>query len=125
MPRAKKFWLLRNLDIAAGLMSCRAPSAPLPQRPAFDTKAPPLIAAGPFLYVLQDCIDESGKLPQIDRKIRPMSRQAEEAMERTEFLRKQAERFLRLAQECTDPEIRDQLVSKTNEYRDMLERAGA
>src|ERR1700674_4518041 len=56
----KKFWLFRNRGIAAGLMSCRAPSAPLPQRPAFDTKAPPLIAAGPFLYVLQDCIDESG-----------------------------------------------------------------
>jgi hypothetical protein len=43
-------------------------------------------------------------------------------MERTEFLRRQAERFLRLAQECTDPEIRDQLVSMANEYRDMLER---
>jgi hypothetical protein len=42
-------------------------------------------------------------------------------MERTEFLRKQAERFLRLAQECTDPEIRDQLVSMANEYRAMLE----
>jgi hypothetical protein len=42
-------------------------------------------------------------------------------MERTEFLRKQAGRFLRLAQECTDPEIRRQLVSMANEYRDMLE----
>jgi len=41
-------------------------------------------------------------------------------MERTEFLRKQADRFLRLAQECTDPEIRRQLVSMADEYRDML-----
>jgi hypothetical protein len=49
------------------------------------------------------------------------SRQAEEAMERTEFLRKQADRFFRLAQECTDPEIRRQLMSMANEYRDMLE----
>ena len=47
--------------------------------------------------------------------------QAEEAMERTEFLRKQADRFLRLAQECTDPEICRQLMSMANEYRDMLE----
>jgi hypothetical protein len=42
-------------------------------------------------------------------------------MERTEFLRKQADRFLRLAHECTDPEIRRQLVSMANEYRNMLE----
>jgi hypothetical protein len=42
-------------------------------------------------------------------------------MERTEFLRKQAERFSRLAQECTDPKIRHQLVSMANEYRQMLE----
>jgi hypothetical protein len=42
-------------------------------------------------------------------------------MERTEFLRKQADRFLRLAQECTDPEIRRQLVSMADEYRTMLE----
>ncbi|HEX9320877.1 MAG TPA: hypothetical protein VF913_01985 [Xanthobacteraceae bacterium] len=49
------------------------------------------------------------------------SRQAEEAMERTEFLRKQAERFLRLAQECTDAKIRQQLMSMANEYRNMLE----
>ncbi len=42
-------------------------------------------------------------------------------MERTEFLRKQADRFLRLAQECTDPEICRQLMSMANEYRDMLE----
>ncbi len=39
------------------------------------------------------------------------SRQAEEAMERTEFLRKQAERFLRLAQECTDAKIRQSASS--------------
>jgi hypothetical protein len=50
------------------------------------------------------------------------SRQAEEAMERTEFLRKQVERFLRLAQECTDPKIRRQLVSMADEYQNMLER---
>ena len=43
-------------------------------------------------------------------------------MERTEFLRRQAERFLRLAQECTDPKIRRQLVSIADEYRAMLER---
>jgi len=42
-------------------------------------------------------------------------------MERTEFLRKQAERFLRLAQECTDAKIRQQLMSMANEYRNMLE----
>jgi len=42
-------------------------------------------------------------------------------MERTEFLRKQADRFFRLAQECTDPEIRRQLMSMASEYRDMLE----
>ena len=40
-------------------------------------------------------------------------------MERTEFLRRQADRFLRLARECTDPEIRRQLVSMA--YRTMLE----
>ena len=54
-----------------------------------------------------------------------ISRQAEEAMERTEFLRKQAERFLRLAQECTDPKIRHQLTSMASEYRKMLGGAGA
>jgi hypothetical protein len=43
----------------------------------------------------------------------------DEAMERTEFLRRQADRFLRLARECTDPEIRRQLVSMA--YRTMLE----
>ena len=43
-------------------------------------------------------------------------------MERTEFLRRQAERFSRLAQECTDPKIRRQLVSMADEYRTMLER---
>ena len=46
-------------------------------------------------------------------------------MERTEFLRKQAERFLRLAQECTDPKIRHQLTSMASEYREMLGGAGA
>jgi hypothetical protein len=50
-------------------------------------------------------------------------RQAEEAMERTEFLRRQADRFLRLAQECADPKIRRQLVSMADEYRTMLEGA--
>ena len=44
-------------------------------------------------------------------------------MERTEFLRRQADRFLRLAQECTDPKIRHQLVSMANEYREMLQGA--
>ena len=44
-------------------------------------------------------------------------------MERTEFLRRQAERFLRLAQECTDPKIRQQLVSMAEEYRGLLERS--
>ena len=42
-------------------------------------------------------------------------------MERTEFLRKQADRFLRLARDCSDPEIRRQLVSMAEEYRTMLE----
>jgi hypothetical protein len=42
-------------------------------------------------------------------------------MERTEFLRKQADRFLRLAQECTDPDIRRQLLSMADEYRTMLD----
>jgi hypothetical protein len=42
-------------------------------------------------------------------------------MERTKFLRKQADRFLRLAQECTDPEIRRQLLSMADEYRTMLD----
>ena len=54
-----------------------------------------------------------------------ISRQAEEAMERTEFLRKQADRFLRLAQECTDPKIHHQLTSMASEYREMLGGAGA
>jgi hypothetical protein len=44
-------------------------------------------------------------------------------MERTEFLRRQADRFLRLAQECADPKIRRQLVSMADEYRTMLEGA--
>ncbi len=42
-------------------------------------------------------------------------------MERTEFLQRQAERFLRLARECTDPDIRQQLMSMADEYRTMLE----
>ncbi len=67
-PRKKILDQFRNRGTAAGLIFCRAPSAPLPQRPAFDTEAPPLIAAGPFLCVLRDCIDESGQLPQIGRK---------------------------------------------------------
>ena len=49
------------------------------------------------------------------------SRQAEEVMERSEFLRKPADRFLRLAQECTDPKIRQQLLSLASEYRYMLD----
>jgi len=49
----------------------------------------------------------------------------DEAMERTEFLRRQADRFLRLARECTDPEIRRQLVSMAEEYRTMLEAPDA
>jgi hypothetical protein len=44
-------------------------------------------------------------------------------MERSEFLRRQADRFLRLAQECTDPKIRQQLTSMADEYRAMLEGA--
>ena len=44
-------------------------------------------------------------------------------MERTEFLRRQAERFVRLAQECTDPKIRQQLMSMAEEYRELLERS--
>jgi hypothetical protein len=43
-------------------------------------------------------------------------------MERTEFLRRQADRFLRLAQECADPKLRNQLVSMAKEYRNLLER---
>jgi len=42
-------------------------------------------------------------------------------MERTEFLQRQAERFFRLARECTDPDIRQQLMSMADEYRTMLE----
>jgi hypothetical protein len=72
-----------------------------------------------------DSIRESADLPQISRKS-PQSTIArgvlvQEAMERTKFLRKQADRFLRLAQECTDPEIRRQLLSMADEYRTMLD----
>ena len=52
------------------------------------------------------------------------SRQAEKAMERSEFLRRQADRFVRLAQECTDSKIRQQLIGMANEYRAMLEGSG-
>ena len=45
-------------------------------------------------------------------------------MERSEFPRKQADRFLRLAQDCTDPKIRQQLMGMANEYRAMLEGSG-
>ena len=116
--------------MAAGLMWCRAPSAPLPQRPAFDTEAPPALSRGLFLVFLSErgddprtCLKTAGK-PTNERRQGEFWRQAEEAMERSEFLRKQADRFLRLAQDCTDPKIRQQLVSMANEYRAMLEGSG-
>ena len=41
-------------------------------------------------------------------------------MERAEFLRKQAERFLLLAKECVDPKVQAELIKMANEYNDML-----
>jgi hypothetical protein len=41
-------------------------------------------------------------------------------MERAEFLRKQAERFLLLAKECADPKVQAELVKMANEYIELL-----
>ena len=45
-------------------------------------------------------------------------------MQRTEFLRKQAERFLLLAKQCDDPKVRAELVKMANEYADVLKAEG-
>jgi HEPN domain-containing protein len=44
-------------------------------------------------------------------------------MERAEFLRKQAERFLALAQECADPNVKAKLVEMANEYIELMNAA--
>jgi hypothetical protein len=41
-------------------------------------------------------------------------------MDRTEFFRRQADRFSKLAGECTDPAIRSNLLEIAKEYREML-----
>jgi hypothetical protein len=41
-------------------------------------------------------------------------------MERAEFLRKQAARFLALAQECADPKVQAKLIEMSNEYIDLV-----
>ena len=41
-------------------------------------------------------------------------------MERAEFLRKQAERFLKLAEGCADPKVQTELVKMANEYTELL-----
>ena len=46
-------------------------------------------------------------------------------MERTEFFRRQAERFSALAQECTDPNIRAKLLAIAIEYKEMLNGKGS
>jgi hypothetical protein len=44
-------------------------------------------------------------------------------MERAEFLRKQAERLLALAQECADPKVQGKLVDMANEYIELMNTA--
>lgn len=44
-------------------------------------------------------------------------------MERAEFLRKQAERFLALAQECVDPDVQAKLIEMANEYIELMNAA--
>jgi hypothetical protein len=44
-------------------------------------------------------------------------------MERAEFLRKQAERLLALAQECADPKVQGKLVDMANEYIELMNAA--
>jgi hypothetical protein len=46
-------------------------------------------------------------------------------MDRVEFFRNQAERFAALAQGCTDPNVREQLIKMAHEYREMIELLGA
>jgi len=41
-------------------------------------------------------------------------------VERTEFFRRQAERFSALAEECADPQVRAKLLDIASEYREML-----
>ena len=45
-------------------------------------------------------------------------------MERTEFLRRQAERCSQLAADCTDREVREQLLRMAKEYTDLLKADG-
>ena len=45
-------------------------------------------------------------------------------MERAEFLRKQAERFLLPAKECADPKVQAELVRMANEYIELLKNRG-
>jgi hypothetical protein len=42
-------------------------------------------------------------------------------MERIEFLRKQVDRFLKLAQTSSDPAVRAELEKMANEYREMMD----
>ncbi len=42
-------------------------------------------------------------------------------MERAEFFRKQAERLFRLASECAEHRIRDQLLVLANEYVELAD----
>jgi hypothetical protein len=51
-------------------------------------------------------------------------RSEELAMERTEFLRRQAERCSQLAADCTDREVREQLLRMAKEYTDLLKADG-
>jgi hypothetical protein len=44
-------------------------------------------------------------------------------MDQAEFLRKQAERFLALAQECADPNVKAKLVEMANEYIELMNAA--
>ena len=44
-------------------------------------------------------------------------------MERAEFLRKQAARFLALAQECADPKVQAKLIEMSKEYIDLMNAA--
>ncbi len=45
-------------------------------------------------------------------------------MERAEFLQRQAERFLALAQECVDPDVQAKLIEMANEYIELMNAAG-
>jgi hypothetical protein len=45
-------------------------------------------------------------------------------LERTEFFRRQAERFSALAEECADASVRAKLRTIAREYREMLDGKG-